>query len=697
MMTDTGYISGFLVATVLFFLVSFLQIPLLISFLTRVVIILGGLYFLFPAGGVSPFEWMTLFLSDLTSNGWRILTGNWYELSDVFRSFLFLVLLSIMSFLLFYWTVHLRRIFFFLFFTVVYVAVIDTFTLYDATFAIIRIFGIGFLLLGLITMYRTLEAHHFSKVPRYLPIRMSIVITGALLLTGIVGTLAPKPGPQWEDPVPFLQSAVTGDLSNQSGTQRIGYGDNDEQLGGGFLDDDTPVFLGSIERGMYWRGETKDFYSGVGWQNTTPESFNENTLMDEPVDSTNAAEREVREAGVQMYNQIRFPHLFYPGELYSSMINENNSDPIVLDEYTARAEIRSGDDPLSLEQYSFEFVDTSYNIDGLKNVSGNDPDEVVEYYTQLPDTVPERVFELAAELTEDAGNRYDQAKAIEDHFAGPEFTYETEDVPVPQQGEDYVDQFLFETQRGYCDNFSTSMIVLLRTLDIPARWVKGFTPGTLVDSNEDVNVYTVSNSNAHSWVEVYFPGEGWVAFEPTKGFSNTYEFEQEIDNEADPFEAPDTETDSEDESEEDEEVEVEPEEDEIDQPSSLDNQTDNSSNVGYWVTAIVLLLFAGILFFYRKSILTLLVLKYYLSKEDDQVFEQAFKRLLWILKINGYKRDTTETLREYANRIDRELNSDDMRVLTHAYERTLYSENPSSIVWNEQKHNWERIVRKIKP
>ncbi|MCM2676941.1 hypothetical protein [Alkalicoccobacillus plakortidis] len=370
-------------------------------------------------GGVSPFEWMTLFLSDLTSNGWRILTGNWYELSDVFRSFLFLVLLSIMSFLLFYWTVHLRRIFFFLFFTVVYVAVIDTFTLYDATFAIIRIFGIGFLLLGLITMYRTLEAHHFSKVPRYLPIRMSIVITGALLLTGIVGTLAPKPGPQWEDPVPFLQSAVTGDLSNQSGTQRIGYGDNDEQLGGGFLDDDTPVFLGSIERGMYWRGETKDFYSGVGLQNTTPESFNENTLMDEPVDSTNAAEREVREAGVQMYNQIRFPHLFYPGELYSSMINENNSDPIVLDEYTARAEIRSGDDPLSLEQYSFEFVDTSYNIDGLKNVSGNDPDEVVEYYTQLPDTVPERVFELAAELTEDAGNRYDQAKAIEDHFAWP--------------------------------------------------------------------------------------------------------------------------------------------------------------------------------------------------------------------------------------------------------------------------------------
>ncbi|TSB44698.1 DUF4129 domain-containing protein [Alkalicoccobacillus porphyridii] len=694
MMTDTGHIFGFLLATALFFVISFLQVPLLASFLMRSFVILGGLYLLFPSGGVSPFEWGPLFVSDVMTNMARIFSGDWQNLSDVFRSFLFFILLSIMSFLLFYWTIYLRKIFFFLFFTVVYVTVIDTFTLYDATFAIVRIFIIGFLLVGLLTMYRTLESYHFSKVPRYLAARISLVIAGALLIIGVAGLGAPKPGPQWEDPVPFIQAAVTGE-ELQAGVQRIGYGDNDEQLGGGFVHDDTPVFLASVERGMYWRGETKDFYSGSGWENNTPESLAESPNMVES-DSTPAADRELKEARVQMSGQTRFPHLFYPGELFSTTINENNVNSISIDDFTAKAEIRSGDGPLSLEEYSFDYVEASYNIEELRAINGADPAEIVEYYTQLPDSLPERVRDLAEEVTEEEDNRYDQAKAIEEHFAGAEFTYETEDVAVPEAGQDYVDQFLFETQSGYCDNFSTSMVVMLRSMDIPARWVKGFTSGTLVDSTDDLNVYSIDNSNAHSWVEVYFPGEGWVAFEPTKGFNNTYEFEEDPDFEPDPLDTPDPDMDTEEEPEEPSAPEEEEEQEE--QASPAFNQTDGTSYVGVWILVGTVIVTAGIIFFFRRTILSSLMLLYYIKKHDDHEYERAYERLLWLLKLNGYPRKSTETLGEYAGRIDSQLQANDMMSLTKEYERTLYGgESVSKEAWNEHKRGWERIVRKIKP
>ncbi|MCK9905913.1 transglutaminase-like domain-containing protein, partial [Frankia sp. Cpl3] len=79
--------------------------------------------------------------------------------------------------------------------------------------------------------------------------------------------------------------------------------------------------------------------------------------------------------------------------------------------------------------------------------------------------------------------------------------------------------FLFESQRGYCDHFSSAMAVMLRSIGIPVRWVKGFAPGTSIGTDSNgVDTVEVRNRDAHSWVEVYFAGSGWIPFEATSTF-----------------------------------------------------------------------------------------------------------------------------------------------------------------------------------
>jgi hypothetical protein len=162
-------------------------------------------------------------------------------------------------------------------------------------------------------------------------------------------------------------------------------------------------------------------------------------------------------------------------------------------------------------------------------------------YLQLPSKLPQRVRDLAAEITKGATTPYDKAKAIETYLQ-MNFKYTNEPDLSKKVSKDFVDSFLFEIKEGYCDYFSSAMAILTRAAGIPSRWVKGYSPGSLpVDpemmrlqglSEEELNpdgkgTYTVRNADAHSWVEVYFDGYGWLPFEPTAGFSYPYSLPQE--------------------------------------------------------------------------------------------------------------------------------------------------------------------------
>jgi transglutaminase-like putative cysteine protease len=129
-----------------------------------------------------------------------------------------------------------------------------------------------------------------------------------------------------------------------------------------------------------------------------------------------------------------------------------------------------------------------------------------------PAGVSGRVAGLANQIVTDAGatNPYDRAKAIET-WLRTNIDY-NESIPEPPPGVDAIEWFLFDIQQGYCTYYATSMIAMLRSLGIPARMAAGFAQG---DYDAALGQYVVRERDAHTWVEVYFPGYGWVEFEPT--------------------------------------------------------------------------------------------------------------------------------------------------------------------------------------
>jgi protein-glutamine gamma-glutamyltransferase len=134
-----------------------------------------------------------------------------------------------------------------------------------------------------------------------------------------------------------------------------------------------------------------------------------------------------------------------------------------------------------------------------------------ERYLQLPEDLDRRIVYHAQFVLRNAQarNRYDAAKAIEFDLR-QNFAYSLE---MKAAGPDPLADFLFNVQQGHCEYFSTAMVVLLRTHGIAARVVNGFLSG---EYNETSGAYTVRQSDAHSWVEVYFPStRSWVTFDPT--------------------------------------------------------------------------------------------------------------------------------------------------------------------------------------
>jgi hypothetical protein len=166
-------------------------------------------------------------------------------------------------------------------------------------------------------------------------------------------------------------------------------------------------------------------------------------------------------------------------------------------------------------------VGSQYLVTGLRSVA--QPEELraagVDYqqnlkdrYLQLPGTITARTRDLAAQVVGRAGatNPFDEAIALQEYLRET-YPYVL-NSPSPDASLDFVDDFLFETKQGRCEHFATAMVVMLRSLNVPARLVSGYHVG---DYDPVAQGYVYREDQAHTWVEAFFPGYGWIPFEPT--------------------------------------------------------------------------------------------------------------------------------------------------------------------------------------
>ncbi len=147
----------------------------------------------------------------------------------------------------------------------------------------------------------------------------------------------------------------------------------------------------------------------------------------------------------------------------------------------------------------------------LAGVAGESPKEIQADYLDLPADFSPAVRRLATELTAGTTSPYQAALALQNHLRG--FTY---DLAVPAgHSDDVLEQFLFTTKRGYCEQFAGAFAAMARSIGLPSRVAVGFTQGER--DAADSTVFHVRGEHAHAWPEVHLAGAGWVSFEPTPG------------------------------------------------------------------------------------------------------------------------------------------------------------------------------------
>jgi transglutaminase-like putative cysteine protease len=300
-------------------------------------------------------------------------------------------------------------------------------------------------------------------------------------------------------------------------------------LGGARLLNNEPVMEVRSTAFDYWRAVAFDKYDDGAWQNTTGElarsilgagtAEQARTPFDADVPiavSDTRGRREVQQTFTMTADRlddlimvggtparISLPTLVEHNYREQNGARQPNFDDLAL--IAAAERMRAG------TVYTVTALVSQADVASLRAAGTDYPEWVRERYLQLPDSVSARTRERALAIVSSAGasTPYDQAFAIQEALRV--LTY-NERIPNPPAGVDPVDWFLFEQREGYCDYFASSMVVMLRSLGVPARWVRGYAGG---EFDIERGVYVVRENVAHSWPEVYFPGFGWERFEPT--------------------------------------------------------------------------------------------------------------------------------------------------------------------------------------
>lgn len=271
---------------------------------------------------------------------------------------------------------------------------------------------------------------------------------------------------------------------------------------------------------LYWRATTYDRFTGDAW-----ESSGETTLHLDPQTDL----QPLVDESVDLLGRQTFTFTVLPGA-YRGSAALAPADPLTVSapgslvrlsrgDFFVRYQLDDGSRPYQVTSAIRRYGDTppaAITQNKLRAAGTDYPPEIVAVYGQRPPA--DQLGPLALRFLADvraraAGNDpFDLALALEDRLRnGPDFVYDTDVRDLDCGSRSLVECFL-TFRRGYCEYYATTMVLLLREAGVPARLVMGFLPGVVTG-----NLESIGNDRAHAWVEVYFPGYGWVDFDPTGG------------------------------------------------------------------------------------------------------------------------------------------------------------------------------------
>lgn len=531
--------------------------PRIVYFIAVGVLIgLGALYLIYKGDGQSFYSWGMELLPSLANNVKDMIRYGIWFMSDEFRTILLftgwlLLAPSLQSIVWYYqFSLSLSSV------TLVYLIILHTSLGIDVWQGMLRTIAEGLLLVALTTLpklqRRQLTTASWGKQVRYQYVSIFllavIVIAGGMVVSNnkekrsepIAWSNLFSPSFTEELSVWAQQTSglplknVTSSSYREGTIGTAGYGHDDSTLGQSLKQSDEVVFFGWSAQKSNWRAEIRSTYTGKGWADQSGAV----ALHTIPEEAAANAQLGTGSNGIRLQQSIHYvePQIGMPLmqsgtkgvvlELIASDPERNLSNYITesatgalyspvkeapIKSYTVLTELPAviPDELNDLEEPDKELAQRAWESDMLSS------------YLQLPEQLPERVIALAQEVSGGGlTSRYDQVKAIEQYLkANYEYSLKSS---LPNEEEDFVDHFLFEQQRGYCVHFATAMVIMLRSQDIPARYVKGYQMGEAVgertiDGGIVQTQYKVRAEDAHAWVEVYFPNVGWIAFDPTPG------------------------------------------------------------------------------------------------------------------------------------------------------------------------------------
>jgi transglutaminase-like putative cysteine protease len=271
----------------------------------------------------------------------------------------------------------------------------------------------------------------------------------------------------------------------------------------------------------YWRAYTYDHYAFGRWTSTSRDV----QILHPEEDALKLPEYEGRTlANFTVTPQFSIMTIYGPAQPVGVSIPTEASLHTDREGYQDLVAFNALAPIFASQSYVVEASIATATVSQLQQAGTDYPEWVLDRYLQLPAAITPRTIELAEQIAKGWDNPYDIATAITTYLRNYQYQ---EIIDMPPDDQELVDWFLFDYEQGFCQYYATAEVVMLRSLGIPARLAVGYAQGeftSLEDEDDDdpgyletKGVYRVLNRDAHAWPEVFFPGIGWVEFEPTAG------------------------------------------------------------------------------------------------------------------------------------------------------------------------------------